>query len=191
MGWWEAERAADGIRELAKTRSMRPSVIARRLGIRVVRVPGMLDRGNLGYGSGRWWIAIRNDDEHTIGHELKHWWDRINGVIESTEESADMVGAALMMPSPSFADAVRRFGRNFSALARHFRATESSVALRLGEVQDVPLALVTPQSVRVRGPEFWEWGSQEFIRHVAKTGRPGVAVLRLHDDRRRTVVIAA
>lgn len=80
---WEWERIAADIREQAGTGGP-PSRVAKALGVDVSYVTGMIDRGGLAEVAGRWFIGVRRSlsdayREHTIGHELAHWWARTNG----------------------------------------------------------------------------------------------------------------
>lgn len=192
MGW-EQERIADSIRAQAGVDGM-PSKLARALGIDVAYVTGMVDRGGLAQHSGRWFIGVRRSlpdayREHTIGHELAHWWARTNRVVDS-EEQADYVGAALLMPRGALFERIRAIGYDFAELASSFAATETAVALRLGELEREPLAVVAPSSVRVRGPEEWVWPDGDTVRRWARNGCPGYSKERLRDDRRRVVLRA-
>lgn len=190
MGW-EHERIADDIRGQAGVDGA-PSKLARALHVDVAYVTGMVDRGGLAQHSGRWFIGIRRSlpdayREHTIGHELAHWWARTNGAVDS-EEQADYVGAALLMPRAAFFERIRAVGYDFTELASAFAATETAVALRLGELEREPLAVVAPSSVRVRGSEEWVWPDGDTVRRWARNGRPELSKTRLQDDRRRVVL---
>lgn len=192
MGW-EQERIADDIRGQAGVDGA-PSKLARALGIDIAYVTGMVDRGGLAQHNGRWFIGVRRSlpeayREHTIGHELAHWWARTNGVVDS-EERADYIGAALLLPRIAFFERIHAIGYDLSELAATFAATETAVALRLGELEREPLAVVAPASVRVRGPEEWVWPEAETVRGWARNGRPGLSKTRLRDDRRRVVLRA-
>lgn len=191
---WEWERIADDIRVQAGLCDGSPSRIARALGIDVAYVTGMIDRGGLAEAGGRWFIGIRRSlpdayREHTIGHELAHWWARTNGVVD-TEEQADYVGAALQMPRGAFFSVARETACALSDLAVAFGTTETAAALRLGELERAPVAVVAPVQVRVRGPEEWAWPDADTLRRWARNGRPGLSKARLRDDRRRVVLRA-
>lgn len=183
---WEWERIADDIRGGL---SGPPSAIARARGVSVSFVTGIVNRGGLARTAAGWFIGVRRSlpdtyREHTIGHELAHWWAQTNGVIDS-EEQADYVGAALQMPRGLFLGTDKG---ELSGLARKFGATETAVALRIGEVEREPLAVVAPHCVRVRGPDEWEWPAEQTVRQWASSGRPGLIKTRLRDDRRRVVI---
>lgn len=129
-----------------------------------------------------------------IGHELGHWLLRRHGCWcgESEEREADYLGAALLAPHRAFRRAYYQLGADLPALAAAFSTPEAGAALRLGEVMHVPLAVVAPQTVRVRGPENWVWPDESTLRSWARqrTPRPGVRAVRL-SDAPRTVVLDA
>ncbi len=142
----------------------------------------------------RWRIVVRRDVEdaelgHTIAHELAHWVLRREGEPD-TEEACDYLAAALVAPHRAFRSAMRVHGTDLAALAGDFRTTQSLVALRWGESHGVPLALVRPGLVRVRGQLEFVWPDEQTITRWAK-GKPprGVAKTRLTDDRRRVVLV--
>lgn len=127
-----------------------------------------------------------------IAHELGHYLLRQHGYDGDDEErAADFLGAALIAPRRAFLAARRAVGEDLPDLARAFGMTETAVALRLGEVCHVPLAVVAPQTVRVRGPEEWVWPDESTLRRWAR-GRvqPGIRKVRLTDDPRRIVLDA-
>lgn len=142
----------------------------------------------------RWRIVVRHDVHdaelgHTIAHELAHWALRREGEPD-TEEACDYLAAALVAPSRAFRSAMSAHGTDLAALVDDFRTTQSLVALRWGESHGVPLALVRPGLVRVRGQLEFVWPDEQTITRWAK-GRPprGVAKTRLTDDRRRVVLV--
>lgn len=128
-----------------------------------------------------------------IAHELAEWWLRRDGYEgERIEEVADAVAAALVAPRLAFAAAVREHGHDYPALAELFCATESLVALRVGEVIGNPIALVAPLRVRARG-EPYEWPPEPELRRVANANPlpSGIVRARLRDDARRVVLRVA
>ncbi len=127
-----------------------------------------------------------------VGHELGHWLLRQHGYDGDDEErDADYLAAALLAPRSAFLAARRVLRDDLPALAATFGMTETAAALRLGEVCRVPLAVVAPQTVRVRGPEGWVWPDEASLRRWAR-GRPlpGIRKVRLTDDPRRVVLDA-
>jgi hypothetical protein len=121
-------------------------------------------------------------------HELAEWHLARAGYREpDIERQAERITAALVAPRRPFRWAVREEGdRAYESLARGFVTTETSVARRLGEVEHRPVAVVAPTHVHVAGPEHWEWGD---VRALVRADRPGLAKVRLSDDRRRLVLL--
>jgi len=164
----------------------------------VVRVPGHALRvpASIAIVQGRPRIYLRAGSDPVrerflIAHELAEWALERDGYREpDIEDAADAIGAALVAPRRAFAAALRDLGERYDALAATFLATESLVALRVGETQHEPRALVTPQRVRARGPESWAWPDEHEIRRAARTGRPGLRRTKLTDDPRRVVLRA-
>lgn len=129
---------------------------------------------------------------HAVGHELGEWWLRRHHYsAEQIEAACDAIASALVMPRPAFRHAVKALGRNLPALSEVFVATQSMVALRLGEVTGSPLALVTPRNVRVRG-DAWGWPGEDELRRLARAPEvpPGLTRERLSDVRERRVLLA-
>ena len=126
-----------------------------------------------------------------VGHELGHWLLRREGYHGDDEErEADFLGGALLAPRSAFLAAYRAVGADFEKLAGAFRSTETGAALRLGEVLHLPLAVVSPALVRVRGPEEWVWPAEDVLRRWARRPAPGIRKVRLTDDPRRVVLDA-
>lgn len=78
--------------------------------------------------------------------------------------------------------ALQEVGVSYPKLAKWFVTSESCVALRFGEVTGCPLALLTPQRVRVRGDEF-VWPLDIRNSRISTMRR-----IALKDERRRVVV---
>ena len=174
-----------------------PSKLAKALGLKVATAP---KRGAWGHGclvrlGGEWsiWLAPKLPVEHrafAVAHELAEWSFRQRD-DEATEALCDATAAAILAPRSFFAAQLERGLPDFSSLAAAFRTTESCVALRLGEVTGRPLALVSPGLVRVRGDD-WSWPDADAVRRAAKAPeRHGLTLVRLTDDRRRVVLLAA
>lgn len=131
-----------------------------------------------------------------IAHELGHWLIARHGLVgaagvgDDEERAADYLGGALLAPRRAFLAARRALGDDLSALAKTFSTTETGAALRLGEVLRLPLAVVAPQTVRVRGPEDWVWPDESTLRRWARRPAPGLRKTRLTDDPRRVVLDA-
>lgn len=126
-----------------------------------------------------------------VGHELGHWLLARHGYVGDDEErAADFIAAALIAPRRAFRAACRALGDDLVALADAFHMTETGAALRLGEVERRPLAVVAPQRVRVRGPEEWTWPDEATLRRWARRPAPGLRKVQLRDDPRRVVLDA-
>lgn len=127
-----------------------------------------------------------------VGHELGHWLLARHGYDGADEErAADHLGAALLAPRRAFLTARRALGEDLPTLAEAFSMTETGAALRLGEVTGVPLAVVAPMQVRVRGPEGWVWPDEPTLRKWARRPVPGLRKTTLIDDPRRVVLDVA
>ena len=124
-----------------------------------------------------------------VGHELGHWLlNRCGYHGDDEERAADYLSGALLAPRATFLSAHRALGEDLPALAETFSMTETGAALRLGEVTRVPLAVVAPATVRVRGPEEWVWPEESTLRSWARRTMPGIKKVRLTDDPRRVVL---
>lgn len=127
-----------------------------------------------------------------VGHELGHWLLRRAGYDGADEEqAADYLGAALIAPRRAFLRARRAFGDELPDLAEALALTETATALRMGEVERVPLAVVAPARVRTRGPEAWVWPSEPTLRAWARRPARGLRKVRLTDDRARVLLDAS
>ncbi len=123
-----------------------------------------------------------------LAHELAHWALGLDSSTAENEAACDSLAACLIAPRRAFQTALRETGLRYPKLAQWFAATESCMALRVGEVTEAPLALITPKSVRVRGADFG-WPSESNLRILARTGPlPGVRKAVLRDDRRRVAL---
>lgn len=139
------------------------------------------------------WLAPRLSPERTtfaICHELAEW-AMAQRRDEGIEGLADAAAAAILAPRQLFREALGALGSDLPRLAHEFRTTETCVALRIGEVTAEPVALVSPQLVRVRG-EDWCWPGEQEIRRLSRTdGAQLLRVVRLTDDSRRVFLRAA
>lgn len=102
------------------------------------------------------------------------------------ERVADRLAASLGAPLRAALRACRAVGDDWSELAGILVSTESSAALRFGEVTHEPLALVAPALIRYRGDAF-AW-PEEMTMRAKRT--PGLVKTRLRDDMTRRVVRA-
>ncbi len=129
---------------------------------------------------------------YVLAHELAerhlvlHCYER-----EDVERLADGIAAAIVLPRRAVQDAVRGVGRHLLELSELLGASQSVVALRLGEVTGSPLALVTPRHVHVRGEEFG-WPDEEGLRRLARGALPAeLERVEVTDAVRRVVLRAA
>lgn len=174
-----------------------PSRVARKIlgPTSVIRVPNLRALGALSRVNGESVIAVRGSldvhrREHTVGHELAHWYFEREGYEgEDLEACCDFVGAAIQTRRSVFRGAAR--SRDWAQLAFDFAATETLVVLRFGEVTGVPIVVIAPHLVRVRGDDF-SWPHESEIRRQARGTNviPGIAKIRLTDDRRRFALVA-
>lgn len=190
------ERLARQVYQLAgvaEDRAVCPVELARRiLGEDAVIIARQLSsEGYLLPIAGRWRIVVRAGLSkrrlaHVVGHELGHWICRAEGVPDD-EEQCDAIGAAIVAPAPAFASALARRPAKLRDLAWLFSTSESLVALRYAEVTRKPLALVTPERVRLRGHH--DWPPENELRALARSGGgEGLRAVRLRDDPRRIVL---
>lgn len=166
--------------------------VNRLLGPEAVRlVPGRALPGNgaLARVGAQWRVYLRRDapevaKRFTLLHEVSHW---ALGPAAS-EADCDSLAGALLAPRRAFLDALEASGRRFSRLAKRFGATESCVALRLGETTGRPVALIAPAKVRVRGGEH-PWPDDGGMRAMAALPKPGLRKTVLKDDPLRVALL--
>lgn len=123
------------------------------------------------------------------GHALSHWIRRTScgrhGGMRSEEEAlCDYVAAALQMPQFAFQRRVNETGCNVQQLALDFGVLETSAALRVGEVEDRPVAVVLRNRLYVAGPD-WFQRTAEQVKRDAREGGPGIVTAQLGDPGRR------
>lgn len=137
---------------------------------------------------GKWRLFLRPDLTqrrlaHVVGHELGHWICQREG-LDDPEDLCDAIGAAIVAPRPSFLARLAKAGPRLRRLAWAYETSESLVALRYAEVTAAPLALVTPEAMRVRGE--YDWPPERELRELARSGGgSGLRAVRLLDDPRR------
>lgn len=126
-----------------------------------------------------------------ICHELAHIeLGTVHNGDPELEAACDFLAACLMAPSPAIEALFREFGWNLKAIAEEVVSTQTWAALRLAERLNVPLAAVSPDVVRVRGPEEHVWPDEPTLRRwVVKPG-PGVRKVRVTDRPRRALLVA-
>ncbi len=191
----DAERLADAILDEAGVDPSQctptPEIARRILGpsaVQIVPRSALRSLGALTRTGDRWRVVLRRGLPpeligHVVGHELAHWAGRRHGV-QLDEEDCDWIGAALVVP--------KRFVRSViidrvADVAKEASTTQSLVALRVGEALEVPLALVAPLRIRVRGPEEWHWPDADTIRRWARRPVDVVRPIRLTDGSGRVV----
>ncbi len=146
-------------------------------------------------------IALRHGlppmhERWLLCHELGEWRLKMLGYDRSAEveQTADAIAAALVLPRDAFRAALREHGRSFSRLAQYFMTTQTSAALRVGEVTGDFVAVVAPTHIHVRGDAELVVPPEHQLRGLANAKRlpRGAPVKRypLTDDRRRRVLIA-
>lgn len=151
---------------------------------------------NAGWSHGKVRIGLRRtvppeEAQHYIGHELSHLLlGRPHTGDAALEAACDYLGAALMAPRPAVLALYRAFGWSIREIADEVVATQTWAALRLGEALRVPLAAVSPATVRVRGPEGFVWPAEGEIRKLAKRPGPGLHKVRVTDRPARAVLVA-
>lgn len=156
--------------------------------VRLVPANALPGNGALARVGDQWRVYLRRDAPRTarrfvLLHELAHWALGKGG----SELDCDALAAALLVPRPAFLKALAHT-RELPALARSFGTTESCVALRVGETTGRPLALVTPESVRLRG-EPHSWPTDRELRTLAISPKPGLRKATLRDDAQRVALI--
>ncbi len=124
-------------------------------------------------------------------HVLGHWLLQRHGyaVFFSAcfERDADYLAAALLAPKPAFLAAYAELGPDLPALAARFSMKEVGVALRMGEVLELPIAVISSpdrlrQRIRLRGPENWRWPDERTLLEWAEVPKPGIVKIRFTDD---------
>lgn len=119
-----------------------------------------------------------------VAHELAHLALGLDSSTLENEDTCSTMAACLVVPRRAF-QVVLAETVLFRELAARFTTSESCVALRYGEVTGTPLALVTPQRVRVRGEE-WCWPEEVRLR----SGDVDGTLSSLSIGKRRMLVIA-
>jgi len=133
---------------------------------------------------------------HELGHHiLDHHREERSPLLEL---EADYVAACLVIPHRALRDARRELGDDIAGLAEVFQASQTAVALRLGEAGALPAVIVvSPQLVRVRSLSEVSLPPESDIRRLAtarirdvrRVAGPGVRRARLTDDRQRVALL--
>ncbi len=153
-----------------------------------LRTPARLAR----VGS-QWRIYVRASFDDTamrwlVAHECAEWiLARENYRGTDIEQKAESLAARLIAPRPAARIAIDA-GLDFQELAEAFGMSQSSAALRRGEVSREPTALITPEAVYLRGDD-WAWGDDTAIRQIATAAStPGIVRARCTDNVERTAL---
>lgn len=85
----------------------------------------------------------------------------------------------------------REYQLDLPELARAWRSTQTGALLRVGEVDDVPVAAIAPRLVRVRGGgDDFVWPGERELRRAARDGAPGLRKVAITDGRGRSALVA-
>lgn len=157
---------------------------------RGLKLPG---DGALFRSGGEHYVALRSGisverKRFAAFHEIAEY--KLRGVSHpDIERCCNAIAGACAMPRAAFWNALRSLGDNPHALADEFTVTPTAAALRIGEVTQLPLAVVTRSFMWIRGREF-SWPDEAGIRVEARRRivRPGLRKIQLED---RRVALAA
>jgi hypothetical protein len=127
-----------------------------------------------------------------VAHELaEHVMARAEYMGDDVERIANAAAAAVVAPRKMFRRRYVAVGPAVSTLADAFATSETLAALRIGEVTDVPTALVDASSVRVRGEEYgWPPDDELRSRLRAKALPKQLTEVPMPGGRRRTLLLA-
>lgn len=191
---WEGEATARGVMDLAgldRFSYAAPTWIAQELlgddAVVQTGLGGILAR-LLPVGD-RWLVEVQRGlpepiMEWAVGHELAHWFRRsscarVRGVRAEEERICDYAGAALAMPWDAFQRRIRATQSDPQQLALEFGTTPTSAALRIGEIEDRPMAVwIRSGHLYVRGPD-WFARQPEQVAHDIRHGGPGIRTTTL------------
>lgn len=173
-------------------------LVERILKTKVRRVAHLVTAGCIARVGDSLIVAVRASlsierQNYTAAHELAHAIVREAGLkFDDEERAADHGAACLLMPRRYVAKLYRAEGFAPALLAGEVVVTQTSAALRLGEVIGMPLAAVSPRLVRIRGDRPFEWGGEDKVRELATKRRlwPGLARTRLADEKGRWAITA-
>ena len=127
----------------------------------------------------------------TIFHELaeRHVFGEQD---EAIEVACNRIAACLRAPRAAFRWLLEDVGpENLQELAERSGTSQTSAAMRVAEVLDVPSVIVTPATVYVRGPE-WGWPDEAELRRLSRARAvPGeLRKVRLDDAKGRVLLTA-
>jgi hypothetical protein len=166
-----------------------PVRVARGLGLNVLEVPaeevcgdGEVQGDTLlvreGLSAAGFAAAIVHElvEHHAYASRLRF------GDVVAKERWCDSVAAAIIAPFEPFSRDALLVGPEFGALAISYGLTPTSAALRFGECTGRPIAVVAPQTVRVRGIPR-SWGTAEELRWAAEVDPGELKRTRLCPER--------
>lgn len=142
----------------------------------------------------RWRIWLRRGLDpvrarFVVAHELAHF---VLGACfdcpPETERICDALGAAMLAPARYVARSPHVGTFDVAALADEAVVSDTCAALRFGEVLRLPVAVVCPRAVRLRGPAHAALSDEPTTRALAKVGAPGVRRMKLREIRRVALV---
>lgn len=126
-------------------------------------------------------ILLRDDlaparRDFVILHEVAEIWVQRRGCrfgdYREKEIACDAIAGALLAPTDAFREAADEHMQDFERLAFDFGATQTAMALRLGEVTQVPVRVFRPGLVRTRGLAFdWDAGGARRVDLTDEHGR--------------------
>lgn len=209
--WQDIEGEADHIRKLSgQSEALRVNVrsaIEAVLGPRSVwlvsrrDLPGRM-KACVCEESGRPVIKIARADTITVrwfgAHELGHVVLGHNKVrTEEMEREANRFASALLMPWSAFRHLCVDYNNDLESISMEFGVSQTVAALRMGEVGEVPFAIVVaPDIFRARSMREVELPTEAELRWLAKQsegelGRvgPGLRKAELTDSPRRVVLV--
>lgn len=162
---FETEGEAMGLYREAKEDPDEPPgavAIARKIlgrdAIRTAWVEGLVDGASLRRENGRWLIYVSRrltfaELNFAVAHELGELaLSRVGYREDNREHIANAIAGALILPRPAFQRAYTASGFCLADIAAEFIAPEGAVALRVGEVQGEPVALLTSSRIHRRDP---------------------------------------
>lgn len=136
--------------------------------------------------NGERWIARRSGIpmervKWGVAHELGE--HHLEGQVRSDIEAmCNAIAGCLIMPRIPFAKSVRELEGDPHALAERFGVTVTAAAIRIGEVTDLPTAVMTPSWMWIRGREYFPTNTA-LIRCEAMHPRPGLRKVLLEPRR--------
>lgn len=134
-------------------------------------------------------------ERFAVCHELAHLEIRRRGIVlayRDEEDLADRVAASMVLPLPGVIQHTVLRGSDFAGLATKYTSSQTAAALRYAEVTRRPVAVVTPERIRLRG-DLFPWPHGPALRKIAAGYRDTdlLSVVQLTDQPDRAVLIAS